>query len=255
VNDVAEKQEDDGKPKGSSEEKRSPTDLDGPDSNEHLYETFGSEEDDPLRPVFQGDVFNGITLSGYDSGDHDVVILVGHPCSLRKGAPLRKRLQAAAVKTHTSVAPAEWRTGHKQVFPLPALDGVKATAGNLREIGVVTRDQVETASRVATLTDRGILLLQQRMVWTLARTVVRLDTFAEFNAPQLIERELLEYWNEQLCEKCSPADLNDALAGAAQQFEDYMLEDDRRKLLEQPDRRAEVRRAVWKEAERRAQNN
>lgn len=253
MNDVAKEHGKDGEPEENSEEKRGRTDLDGPDSNEHLYETFGAENSDSLRPIFQGDVFTGITLAGYEGNDHDTVMLVGHPCSLREGAPLRKRLQAVAVRSHPSVAPAEWRTGHKQVFPLPALDGAKAKAGNLREIGVVTRDQVQAASRVATLSDRGVLLLQQRMVWTLARTVVWLDTFEEFNAPQLIERELLEDWNEQLCEKCSPADLDAALADVAQQFEDYMLEDNRRKLLDQSDRRAEVRKAARKEAEHRAE--
>jgi hypothetical protein len=236
---------------GNGSEERDPTELDQPDSDEHLYETFGSEEDDPLRPVFQGDVFTGLTLRGYDGDDHDAVMLVGHPCSLRKGADLRDTLQAVAVHDHQHVPPRKWRTAEKQYFPLPALDAGKHKRAELLEIGVVTRDRVQAASRVATLSDRGVLLLQQRMVWTLARTVVRLDTFAEFNAPQLIERELLEYWNEQLCEECSPDELVASLKDVAQQFEEYMLEGDRRKLLDQPDRRAEVRRGVRAEAERR----
>lgn len=67
------------------------------------------------------------------------------------------------------------------------------------------------------------------------------------------DHEPLQKPNEALlCEECSPAALNDALADVAQQFEDYMLEDDRRRLLEQRDRRAEVRRAARHEAERRA---
>lgn len=250
MNGATSEQEEESEPNGGGEANRSPTDLDGPGSDESLYETYGAEDDDPLRPIFQGDIFSGITLAGYDGGHHDAVMLVGHPCSLRQGAPLRDRLQAAPVRSHKSVAPSEWRTGHKQVFPLPALDGRKAKAANLREMGIVTCDQIHAATRLATLSERGILLLQQRIVWTLARTVVRLDTFAEFNAPQLIELELLQDWNEQLCAKCAPADLTAALANAAQEFEGYMLEENRRKLLEQADRRAEVRRAAREEAER-----
>lgn len=234
---------------GSGE--RDPTDLDRPDSDEALYETYGSEEDDPLRPVFQGDVFAGIALAGYDTSHHDAVMLVGHPCSLREGAELRNRLQAVAVRPHQHVSPEAWRTGYKQCLPLPALDGSGSKAALVREIGIVTRDQLTDAHRVATLSERGILLLQQRIVWTFARTVVRLDTFAECNAPQLIELELLEYWNERLCEKCPPAEIAVALGKVAKQFEHYMRDGGWREMLEQSDRRAEVRRAVCQETERR----
>ncbi len=230
---------------------RDPTDLDRPDSDESLYETYGLEEDDPLRPVFQGDVFTGITLAGYESSHHDAVMLVGHPCSLREGADLRSRLQAVAVRPHQRVPPEAWPTGYKQCLPLPALGGGKSKAALVREIGIVTRDQLMDARRVATLSKRGILLLQQRLVWTLARTVVRLDTFEEHNAPQLIELELLEHWNEQLCDKCAPAELAVALEKAAKAFERYMHEGGWREMLEQPARRADVRRAARQEAEQR----
>jgi hypothetical protein len=230
---------------------RDPTDLDRPDSDENLYETYGSEEDDPLRPVFQGDVFTGITLAGYESSHHEAVMLVGHPCSLREGADLRSRLQAIAVRPHQRVPPEVWPTAYKQCLPLPALDDGGSKAALVREMGIVTREQVTNARRVATLSKRGILLLQQRLVWTLARTVVRLDTFEEHNAPQFTELELLEYWNEQLCDKCAPAELTVALETVAKQFEDYMREGGWREMLEQPERRTEVRRAARLEAEHR----
>ncbi len=253
MNGATTDQEHDGEPNEGGEKQRGPTDLDGPDSDESLYETYGADDDDPLRPIFQGDVFAGMTLAGYDGSDHDVVMLVGHPCSLRKGGVLKDKMQAVPVREHQRVPPRRWPTGEKQCFPLPALDSGKPRRAVLTESGIVTRDQLRSAQRVVALSRRGVLLLQQRIVWTFARTVVLLDTFAEHNEPQLIELELLEHWNEQLCEKCSPEELDAALQETEKQFESYMLEDGRRELLNQPDRRAEVRRAARAEAERRRQ--
>lgn len=54
------------------------------------------------RPINQGDVYRGITLPGFPAGDHHIVILTTHPCSLRAGARLKPRLQAAPVRRGTS---------------------------------------------------------------------------------------------------------------------------------------------------------
>ena len=225
-------------------------DLDAPDEDAEIYEARGEEVDD-LRPICQGDVFDGLCLPGFEEGDHEMVLLTQHPCSLRKGAALRPRLQAVPVRSHRYVKPAKWATSDLKVFPLPDLEGSKHLAADLAEAGVVTPDQLAAAQRVAVLSQRGVLLLQQRMVWTLAHTVVGLDTFEEYNAPALAEIEELEFWNEQICAEVPDAERSAALQETAEQFESYIRAEGLQEALARPDRRADARRQIRMEAIRR----
>lgn len=226
--------------------------LDAPDEDAQIYEARGDEVDD-LRPICQGDVFDGLTLPGFDQCDHKLVLLSQHPCSLRKGAALRPRVQAVPVRTYRHVAPAMWTTGHLRVFPLPDLDGSQHLAADLSEAGVVTPEQLQSAHRVFTLSQRGILLLQQRIVWTMAHTVIGLDVFEDYNAPALTEVELLEFWNEQLCGDEVDADRADALVAVAEEFESYIRAEGLQDALTKSDRRADARRIIRTEAIRRAE--
>lgn len=230
---------------------RGPTDLDGPTDDQDLYEIPFGEPDDDLRPVCQGDVYRGICLPTYD-GEHDHVILATHPCSMREGAHLRARVQAFAVVRHRHVDPARWPTSFKKVMPLPSLGSNEHRAGQLVDTGPVTPEQLANATRVATLSPRGILLLQQRIIWTLAHTAVRLDTLAEHTGPALAELELLEYWNEQHCGHLKSADRVSALAQTAQDFEDYMTNELRAQLAS-PERIAAARIQIRDEGRRRGE--
>src|ERR1019366_8528714 len=174
-----------------------PPRLDGPADDQELYEALGEQCGD-LRPICQGDVFSGVTLPGFDE-DHELVMLVGHPCTLREGPALRPRLQAAPVRSYQRVPARKWPTRDKKVFPLPGPDDAGHLAASLAETGMARREQLTYANRVVTLAPRAILLLQQRIVWNSAHTVVRLDTFEEHNAPMLTELGLLEDWNIRLC--------------------------------------------------------
>ncbi|MGH2904132.1 MAG: hypothetical protein ACRDK7_11200 [Solirubrobacteraceae bacterium] len=223
--------------------------LDCPREDGELYEARGEEVDD-LRPVCQGDVYEGLTLPGYELGDHEMVMLSQHPCSLRSGAALRPRIQALPVRRHQYLPPRSW-SGHGKVFPLPALEDKEHLAADLSEAGMVTREQLASARRTITLSRRAILLLQQRIVWTAAHTIVGLDTFEEFNAPALEEIELLEGWNELLCGELEGAERAAALETTAQQFEAYIREEGLQDALAQTDRRSDARRTIRMEAIRR----
>lgn len=225
--------------------------LDAPGEDGEIYEACGEEVDD-LRPICQGDVFDGVSLPGFEQGDHSMVLLAQHPCSLRKGAALRPRVQAVPVRTYRHVAPALWATGHLRVFPLPDLNGSRHLAADLSEAGVVTSEQLEAAHRIFTLSQRGILLLQQRIVWTAAHTVIGLDVFEDYNAPALAEIELLEFWNEQLCDD-RDAGRADVLVAIAEEFESYIRAEGLQGALTKPDRRADARRTIRMEAIRRAE--
>ena len=230
---------------------RGPTDLDGPPDDEHLYEIRFGEPDDDLRPICQGDVYAGICLPTYD-GEHDHVILGTHPCSMRKGADLRPRVQAFAVVRHQHVDPGRWPGGFKKVMPLPSMTDTEHHAGELVDTGPVTPEQLAEATRVATLSHLGILLLQQRIIWTLAHTVVRLDTLAEQTAPALAELELLEHWNEQCCAHLEGEDRAVVLAQTARDFDGYMT-DELRDALTSPERIAAARIQIREEARRRGE--
>ncbi len=230
-------------PDDPAEESR--RELGRPNSVEELYDARG-EDVDELRPVCQGDVYHDLAMPGFEQDE--LVMLISHPCSLRKGATLRQRLQACPVRAHQMVPLEKWPSGYARVLPLPGLLGESHHAGVLTETGVVQSDELASATRVARLSRDGILLLQQRIIYTLAHTVVGLDTLAEFNALALDEIELLEGWNEQLCGELWGADLRNALAQIASDFECYMLKGPRAKL-ERAATRGEARAAIRAEAQ------
>jgi hypothetical protein len=226
--------------------------LDAPRENAELYEARGDEVDD-LRPICQGDVFEGLCLPGFEQDDHSLVLLAQHPCSLRKGASLRPRVQAVPVRAYQHIVPSAWASRHLRVFPLPDLDGSRHLAADLSEAGVLKSEQLDSARRVFTLSQRGILLLQQRIVWTAAHTIVGLDTFEEFNAQALAEIELLEFWNEQLCSEQTGPERGAALLATAEEFERYIRAEGLQDALARPSSRADARRMIRKEAVRRAE--
>lgn len=52
---------------------------------EHLYDERGDVA--RSRPIFQGDIFEGIVLPGFGD-DPRLVQIVAHPCSMREGTNL-----------------------------------------------------------------------------------------------------------------------------------------------------------------------
>lgn len=196
--------------------------------------------------------FQGHLPARVHDGHHDHVALVGHPCSLRAGAKLKPYLQAVAIRGYENVPLEKWGTSHLRVFPLPGLNlGVEHPAAILSEAGTVKPGEITVDKRVATLSPRGILLLQQRIVWTAAHTVIRLSTLKDFNGPVLTELELLEFWNEELCGHLVGGDRAAALLDTAKQFEDYIRKTGLQAQLGETDQMADARRQIRAEATRR----
>lgn len=223
--------------------------LGRPENVEALYDARG-EEVDELRPVCQGDIYEGLQMPGFE--EDELVMLIAHPCSLRKGPALRPRLQASPVRLHEKVPLEKWPSGHGRVLPLPELQAGHHHAGVLTENSVVRSAALPGASRIARLSRDGILLLQQRIIYTLAHTVVGLDTLAQYNSLALDEIELLEGWNEELCGELSGAELQSALGQTAEAFEGFMRTGPRA-TLENPATRGQARTVILAEAQRRQQ--
>jgi hypothetical protein len=220
--------------------------LGRPDTVEDLYDARG-EEVDELRPVCQGDIYQGLDMPGFED---ELVMLISHPCSLRQGDVLRPRLQACPVRVHDKLSLEKWTSGHGRVLPLPDLRAGSHHAGVLTETGVVEATKLPQVTRVARLSRNGILLLQQRIVYTLAHTIVGLDTLATYNALALDEIELLESWNEELCGELVGAELQSALDQVAKDFEEF-VKTGPRATLEDRATRGEAQTVILAEAQRR----
>ncbi len=225
--------------------------LDAPDDDDAIYLAVGEVVDD-LRPINQGDVYRGITLPGFPADDHNIVILTTHPCSLRAGPKLKPRLMAVPVRPGQQIAPAKWATSFSRQMPLPNLVDEKAHMAALTEASVVTPAQLEAADRIAALSEDGIQLLQQRLVWALTHVVIDLDTLAEYSAPAFAEIELLEEWNMALCAP-DDGDRPARLATIAREFETYIRSSGVQADLARERKRGDARRRARDELRSRVE--
>lgn len=236
--------------------------LERPRAAEDLY-LARAEEVDAFRPVIQGDVFRNVAIPGVEL-KHDGVMLVEHPCSMRKGAKLKARLQAIPVIKYQRVSLEHWPTKHLRVFPLPGLDRNTPDthlAASFDEIGMINSSELSLGSRVACLSESGILILQQRRIFSQARTKVETSTLREHQAHIFEEVELQEDWNRELVSLrvLIGEELELAIAAEAIEFDAYLQsssepganESLRERLLVEH-HRASVRRQVRREVSRRA---
>ncbi len=231
--------------------------LDRPTSVEDLY-LDRCQPIEPWRPIMQGDVFTGVTL--HDLEQHELVAIVSHPCSMRgRHGALLPRLQAVPVRARDAIGLDQWVTGFVRFMPLPELiqNDDRFYAGFLSEIGTVRASDLNLANRIASLSELGVLLLQQRFIANLARVTVRLATLDAASAAVLIEAELMEDWLEALAKSRmeNGEDQAVALAGETQAFDDFLAAGGagslRGQLAENATRSA-VRRTVRAEIQRRA---
>jgi len=113
--------------------------------------------------------------------------------------------------------------------------------------------QLSEAERIAVLSEKGTLLLQQRIIWAMAHAKVGTDTLEDFSAPAFAELELLEHWNETFCGGVAEEELEAALKRTAADFERYLRESGWQQGLQSPESRGDARRAIRAEAQRRQQ--
>lgn len=233
-----------------------PLELDSPSSVEDLYLDRGRPVE-PWRPVMQGDVFAGVTLHGLEP--HDMVLVLSHPCSMRgANGALVPRLQAVAVRPRQPIPLQDWVSRCIRWMPLPELieGDQQFYAGALNDIGTIESANLDLSNRLACLSERGILLFQQRFAANLARVKVKLTTLERASGAVLIEAELQEEWLGALAQRrCATGEDQDAvLAEETAAFDEFFgaggVESYRAQLADTA-RRAAVRRAVRQEVERR----
>jgi hypothetical protein len=153
----------------------------------------------------------------------------------------------------------QWTTGgHARVFSLPESQLLSSScAARFDEVGMVESIELTPERRRLCLSERGILLLLQRLVYSLSRADIAIEVFDMAVGHVLAEAELLQEWNETLIpSRTEPADaLVPALTTEAAAFDEFMEKETGagtlRSLLRDPYQRPSVRRAVRAEITRR----
>lgn len=200
------------------------------------------------RPAFTGDVFGDVPIPGVQDGG--MAIVVAHPCTMRgPQARMRERVLVAAVRAHSPIGREAWARGYYDLMPLPELINGNLHVGRFDELGKALTVDLTTGKRVACLSEYGVNLLQQRLIWHL--TLLEVETFRiqEAFAHTFEEADLLEEWTDTLSAGgLSPAD-------AAASFEAFIRVDHENGRTLQEDlrdvqRRSAVRVACRNEARR-----
>lgn len=139
-------------------------DLETPRTSEELYLASGLDVIDfGTRPAFTGDV--------YRLGSDRTVVLVQHPCAMRRGIELAPKLLVCALKVNRGGVPTDWSMGHYKRMFLPDLEGTSYYV-DFEEFDAVSRGELQAAERVAILSSRGVNLLVQRWLHHNSRVIV-----------------------------------------------------------------------------------
>lgn len=226
-----------------------------PASADELYDARG--RDVPLaRPLLQGDVFSDVEIPGVEDGP-GIAMITMHPCSMRAGPKLRKRLTVTRVMPHRDIDLKEWPDSDYDFMPLPEVTGEVTSpmlAANFRNVGSVKTTALLLRSRMAVLSTRGLLYLQQRRVHSETRVVIDLETLLEQMAPVLDEAELQEEWAEYALNADSErSDELEVVRRAEAEFQTFLgdAHSELRAALRDKTRRANARREIRVAAQKR----
>jgi hypothetical protein len=145
------------------------------------------------RPLLQGDVFEQIVLPGFGD-DPRMVQIVTHPCAMRKGPALLPRITVAPVELYAKMTSQRDWDGNLRVMPLADLLPGKHYATRFVDVTAAPAELLTRGRRIATLSNRGIYVLQQRLVKHYTRFDTSLGLLRRESAPVLEEAQLQWDW-------------------------------------------------------------
>ncbi len=204
------------------------------------------------RPLLQGDVFDGVVLPGFGDEPKKVQI-VAHPCAMRTGASLTPRITVAVVEPYQVVRGKAWDS-HPRVMPLAELISGDHFAAKFVDITACPAELMTKERRIATLSNRGIFVLQQRLIKHYTRVETELEVLRSQSAPVLTEAQLLWDWLEAVLTDVEIE--NDAvLDHEAEVFEEWMRSGSpsRQERLRVETNHADIRRDAQRASVERAQ--
>jgi hypothetical protein len=223
----------------------------GPSGNpdwESIYLYRGSEVVEG-RPIFTGDVFFGAEVQGIGAIETKNIVVVQHPCAVRvDGINLATSLMVAEVASDKLYAEREWQ-GNYKIMPLPYLtnEGSPHYSADFLSMYLAISDSLAPDKRVASMSLVGVNLLLQRFMYHNSRGVLPTWKYNEVTSGPYDEADCIEDW----CAIRVPKGL---AVGEASVEATKWLDDDggsgvvRRSLLENPQHRSRVRKAMRKYA-------
>lgn len=217
---------------------------------EHMYDERG--EVARSRPILQGDVFADVVLP--DFGDQPrLAQVVTHPCAMRRGASLHPRITVARVAAHALVGPKNW-SGNLRVMPLAYLMDGEHFATHFADITAVRSDLLRLDQRIASLSNRGIYVLQQRLVKHYTRLEIPIPVLRNESACVLEEAEQQRDWIETILEEDVQTVEN--LDTETKAYDAWLSDGDpsRRELLKEDHTHTDIRRAAHQAAVQRRES-
>ena len=218
-----------------------------------LYRARGDEVSQ-MRPVFTGDVFTGLRLSG-STGRIKArsVMVLQHPCSMRtNGVDLAWQVLVAEVTNRKELDEAGWAGGNYNLMPLPGLrpeatNQSKHQAANFDNLYTVSPGLLVPSARLVSLSQFGVNLLLQRWVHYSSRVVVPTHNFHEQTVVFYEEADLIEEW-------CDETDSGD-LGASTRSCLDWLRADrggtTYQEMLRNPQSHSMIRRAMRQELKNR----
>jgi hypothetical protein len=162
------------------------------------------------RPVGPGDVFVDVALGHLAVPFIGPVMVVGHPCSLRRGLALQDDIPVAPV-----VSPGVPSARHPHADRVLPVDKLIPPGSDENRVVQLTRTttvpavRLVVAQRCASLNSAGVVALQQRVVGNLTRVKVAAGVIAEHCRGPLTELELWSDWRERCVDAGKDADAHD----------------------------------------------
>lgn len=159
-----------------------------------LYRSRGDEVA-RQRPIFTGDVFFDVTVE--DEEQTRKIIVLQHPCVIRKGIELTPKVLVAEVDTVALLPPSRWTESFFRQLPLAELvagDTPKHFAAFFDRHHLIKGKDLELDKRVATMSQRGVNLLMQRWVHHNSRMIVPTQEYQKVTSAQYEEADLIEEW-------------------------------------------------------------
>ena len=164
---------------------------------------------------------------------------------MRRGVTLAPRLRVARVQRSNALGRDDWvyRYGRHMLLPwLEPDDETRHYTAVLEDCAPVSSNELQTLERLACLTPLGLALLQQRLIFSTSRLIVPTSDLHTVNAPVLAELEMLEDWREAA--RLAGTGNNEAEEVFDQVLSQAVEGSTLRDFLQEPTRRAGVRRAV-----------
>jgi hypothetical protein len=178
--------------------------LEIPDHADQLFLARGADEVSSHRPIFQGDVFDNVSIPGVE-GEPTLGLVTTYACDMRgDGAHLSDRIdmvriepRAGAPEPMTPGFLRAWFRGNFGQMPLPDLKG-EGAGHFMARLELQGRVEVATlGERLACLQPYGICILQQRIVNRSSRVRIAIHVFEDRGGQVFTEADLMEEWFER----------------------------------------------------------